>query len=114
VPFTVEVPNIAALFRAKADALMAANPANEVLPLQTAGYYVGEKNFDEALKLVDRSIKIKETFRNLQAKANYLWAAGKKPEALAAADVAIAKGKADKVDTTNFEKRVADMKAGKL
>ena len=114
VPFTVEVPNVTAAFRAKADALMAANPTNEVLPLQTATYYSSEKNFDEALNLVDRSIKIKETFRNLSAKANILWSAGKKAEALAAADVAIAKGKADKVDTTNFEKRVADMKAGKL
>jgi Protein of unknown function (DUF2911) len=114
VPFTVEVPSVTVVFRAKADALMAANPTNEVLPLQTANYYSSEKNYDEALKLVDRSIKIKETFRNLSAKANMLWSAGKKEEALAAADVAIAKGKADKVDTANFEKRVADMKAGKL
>jgi Protein of unknown function (DUF2911) len=111
VPFTVEVKDVKALWRAKADALMAANPTNEVLPLQVAGTYANDKNYDEALKFIDQSIKIKETFRNLQSKANILWAAGKKQEALAAADAAIAKGKADKADTAAFEKRVAGWKA---
>lgn len=110
VPFTVEVKDVKALWRTKADAMMAANPTNEVLPLQVAGVYANEKMFDEALKFVDQSIKIKETYRNLQSKANVLWAAGRKQEALAAADVAIAKGKADKADTAAFEKRVAGWK----
>ena len=114
VPFTVEVPNVEAVWRAKVDAAIAQNPTNEVLPLQVANAYASDDKWDEALSWVDKSIKVKETFRNLSAKANLLWAAGRKQEALAAADVAIAKGKADKVDTTNFEKRVANMKAGKL
>jgi hypothetical protein len=114
VPFTVEVKDVKALWRTKADALMAANPTNEVLPLQAANTYVGDKNWTEALKLVDQSIKIKETFRGLQAKANILWAAGQKEEAIKVADAAIAKGKADGANTAAFEKRVADMKAGKL
>jgi hypothetical protein len=114
VPFTVEVKDVKALWRAKADALIAANPTNEVLLLQVAQAYAGDKKWDEALKFVDQSIKVKETFRNLSAKANILWGAGKKEEALTVADAAIAKGKADKVDTSNFEKRVANMKAGKM
>lgn len=114
VPFTIVVKDVKAAWRTKADALIAANPSNELLPLQVANTYANWKNFDEALKFVDQSIKVKETFRNLSAKANILWAAGRKDEAMAAADAAIAKGKADKVDTTAFEKRVADMKAGKL
>ncbi|HEX7720828.1 MAG TPA: DUF2911 domain-containing protein, partial [Pyrinomonadaceae bacterium] len=115
VPFTVEVKDVKAAWRAHADALIAANPANEVLPLQVANTYLNrDKNYDEALKFVNQSIKLKETFGNLSAKANILWAAGKKEEALAVADTAIAKGKADKANTTNFEKRVADMKAGKM
>jgi hypothetical protein len=85
-----------------------------VLPLQVANGYANNDQWDEALKWVDQSIKMKETFRNLSAKANLLWAAGKKQEALAAADVAIAKGKADKVDTANFEKRVASWKTGAM
>ncbi len=112
VPFTVEVKDVKALWRAKADALIAANPTNEVLPLQVAGTYANDKNWTEALKFVDQSIKVKETFRNLSSKANILWSAGKKEEALTVANAAIAKGKADKVDTAAFEKRVAGWKTG--
>ena len=114
VPFTVEVKDVKSLWRARADALIAANPSNEVLPLQVANTYAGDKNWDEALKFVDQSVKVKETFRNLSARASILWAAGKKQEALAAADVAIAKGKADKADTASFEKRVAGWKSGTM
>jgi len=114
VPFTVEVKDVKALWRAKADAVMAANPTNEVLPLQAAQTYANDKNWDEALKLVDQSIKVKETFRNLSARTNVLWAAGRKEEALKAGDAAIAKGKAENANTSAFEKRVADMKAGKI
>jgi hypothetical protein len=114
VPFTVTVPNVEAVWRGKVDAAIAANPTNEMIPLQVAGAYANDDKYDEALKWVDQSIKVKETFRNLSAKANLLWAAGKKQEALAAADVAIAKGKADKADTANFEKRVAGWKSGTM
>ena len=112
MPFTVEVKDVKALWRAKADALIAANPANEVLPLQAAQMYINDKNYDEALKFIDQSIKVKQTFRSLSAKANVLWSAGKKQEAIAAADAAIAKGKADNIDTSAFEKRVAGWKTG--
>ncbi len=114
VPFTVEVKDVKAAWRAHADALIAANPTNETLPLQVANTYARDKNWDQALKFIDQSIKVKETFPNLSAKANILWGAGKKEEALTVADVAIAKGKADKANTAAFEKRVADMKAGKM
>src|SRR5262245_59985806 len=75
IPFTVEVKDVKALCRQKADALIAANPTNEVLPLQVANTYANDKNFDEALKFVDQSIKVKQTFRNLSAKARVLYAA---------------------------------------
>jgi hypothetical protein len=114
VPFTVEVKDVKALWRAKADAVMAANPTNEGLPLQAAQTYANDKNWDEALKLVDQSIKVKETFRNLSAKTNILWAAGRKEEALKVGDTALAKGKAENANTSAFEKRLADMKAGKI
>ena len=114
VPFTVEVPNVEAVWRAKVDTAIAANPTEWRIPLSVAGAYAGDDKWDEALKWADQSIKVKETFQNLSAKARYLYAAGRKDEALALADQAIARGKADKVDTTNFEKRVADMKAGKM
>lgn len=112
VPFTVEVKDVKALWRAKTHALIAANPANEVFPLQAASTFAADKNWDEALKYVDQSIKVKATFRNLAAKANFLRNAGKNDEAFVAADRAIAKGKADGVDTAAFEKRVAGWKSG--
>lgn len=112
VPFTVEVKDVKAVWRAKTDALIAANPTNEVFPLQAANTYAADKNWDEALKYVDQSIKVKPTFRNLSARANILKNAGKTQEALAAADQAIARGKAEGADTSAFEKRVAGWKSG--
>jgi tetratricopeptide (TPR) repeat protein len=108
---------VKAAWRAHADALIAANPDKEALPLQVAQVYFRDKNYDEALKFVNQSIKVKETFGNLSTKANILWNLGKMDEALAVADAAIAKGKADKVDATrvsDFEKLVAGRKAGKM
>lgn len=113
VKFNVEVPDVEAVWRGRAEALMTANPTNEVLPLQVAGGYANDDKWDEALAWADKSIKVKETFRNLSTKSQILYLAGKKDEAMALAEKAIAKGKADKVDTTAFEKRVAGWKAAK-
>jgi len=112
VPFTVEVKDVKALWRAKTDALIAANPTNDVFPLQASNVFAADKNWDEALKYIDQSLKIKPTFRALATKANILRNAGRNEEALAAADQAIAKGKADVIDTSSFEKRVAGWKSG--
>jgi len=114
VPFTIEVPNVEAVWRAKVDAAIAANPTDWRIPLQVANAYAGDDKWDEALKWADQSIKVKQTFQNLSAKANYLFNSGKKEEAFAIAEQAIQQGKADKVDTTRFEKRLADIKAGKM
>jgi hypothetical protein len=114
VPFTVEVPNVEAVWRGKAEALLAANPNDEKIPLSVANGYANDDKWDEAIAWTDKSIKVKETFQNLSAKSRFLYSAGRKEEALTVADKALARGKADKVDTTNFEKRVAAMKAGKM
>jgi hypothetical protein len=114
VPFTVEVPNVEALMRSKIDAAVAANPTDWKIPLSVASQYAGEDKWDEALKWTDQSIKTKETFQNLSTKARFLFMAGKKEEAATVADQAIQRGKADGADTSAFEKRFADMKAGKL
>lgn len=112
VPFTVEVKDVKAVWRAKTDALIAANPTNEVFPLNAASAFAADKNWDEALKYVDQSIKVKPTFRNLSAKATILHSAGKNEEAFAAAEKAIAAGKTEGADTSAFEKRVAGWKSG--
>ncbi|HEV8431770.1 MAG TPA: DUF2911 domain-containing protein [Thermoanaerobaculia bacterium] len=112
VPFTVEVKDVKAVWRAKTDALIAANPTNEVFPLQAANVFAADKNWDDALRYVDQSIKVKPTFRNLSARATILKNSGKTQDALAAADQAIAQGKTEGADTAAFEKRVAGWKSG--
>jgi hypothetical protein len=114
VPFTVEVPNVEAVWRGRVDTLIAANPTDETIPLKVAGAYADDDKWDEAIAWTDKSIKLKETFANLSTKARFLYEAGRKEEAFTVADRAIARGKADKVDTTGFEKRVAGWKAGKM
>ena len=114
VPFTVEVPNVEAVWRAKVDAAIAANPTDWRIPLSVANAYAGDDKWDEAIKWADQSIKVKETFQNLRTKTNLLYAAGRKDEAFTVAEQAIARGKADKEDTAAFERRVAAMKAGKI
>jgi len=119
VPFTVKVPDVPALTLTKLKATVAGAKADDWRTPMQAGSYLINGNQDAAddaqgLAWLDQSIKVKETFDNLRIKANALYKFGKKEEALALADQAIQKGKADKVDTSAFEKRVADMKAGKI
>jgi hypothetical protein len=115
VPFTVEVKDPKAAWRKRADELIAANPTAGQLPLQVAqAYYLRDKNYEDALKYTEQSIKVKETFGNLSLKSNILWDMGKKEEAKTVAEAAITQGKADKANTAAFEKRVADRTAAKM
>ena len=114
VPFTIEVPNQDALVRSKIDAAIAANPSDWQIPLAVASAYFNDDKFEDAIAWVDKSIKVKETFQNLRTKFNLLVATGKKQEAIAVAEQAVTRGKADGVDTARMEKALADMKAGKM
>ena len=78
VPFTVEVPNVEALMRARVDAAIAANPGDWKIPLAVANKYANEEKWEEALKWAEQSIKVKESFQNLSTKAQLLFAAGRK------------------------------------
>jgi hypothetical protein len=118
VPFTIKVPDVAAATMARLKTTVAgAKPDDWRTRLQAGNFLINNANpADDALGMewIEASIKVKETFQNLAGKANALYKAGKKEEAFAVADQAIQRGKADKVDTSNFEKRLADMKAGKI
>jgi hypothetical protein len=118
VPFTIKVPDVPAATLARLKTTVAgAKPDDWRTPLQAGNYLINNNTpADDAqgMMWIEQSIKVKETFQNLSAKANALYKAGKKEEAFALGDQAIQRGKADKVDTTNFEKRLADMKAGKI
>src|SRR5690242_9363875 len=118
VPFTVKVADVGATTLAHLQkAVGSAKPDDWRTPLQAGNYLMNNQNpADDAqgMAWIDQSIKVKETFQNLAAKSNALYKAGKKEEAVALGEQALQKGKADKVDTSNFEKRLADMKAGKI
>ena len=114
VPFTIEVVNQDSLVRSKIDALVAANPTDWQVPLAVASAYFNDDKLEDAMPWVEKSIKLKETFQNLRTKANLLFAMGKKPEAIAVAEQAVVKGKAEGADTARFEKFLANLKAGKM
>jgi hypothetical protein len=118
VPFTVKVPDVAATTMAHLKkAVESAYPDDWRTALRAGNYLLNNQNTaDDAqgMAWIDQSIKVKETFQNLATKANALYKAGKKDEAIALGEQAVAKGKADKVDTAGFEKRLADMKSGKM
>jgi len=117
VPFTVKVADVAATTLAKLKTTVGnAKPEDWRTPLQAANYLLNNQNpadDEQGMAWLDQSIKVKETFQNLASKANALYKAGKKEEAIALGEQALQKGKADKADTSTFEKRLADMKAGK-
>jgi hypothetical protein len=118
VPFTIEVPDVNSVTLAKARAAVNAAKADDWrTPLQ-AGNFAMNNNVatddEEGMAWIERSIKVKETFQNLSAKARVLYKAGKKPEAIALAEQAIQRGKADKVDTASFEKTLAEWKGGSM
>jgi hypothetical protein len=114
VPFTVEVQDIKGKTIARARTTVAAAKADDWrTPYQGAAYALNNGETELGMTWIDQSIKVKETFQNLSLKSIALYNAGKKDEAMALAEKAIAKGKADKANTTSFEKRVAGWKGAK-
>lgn len=121
VPIMIEVDVKAATLNKARAAVAAAKPEDWQTPFRAAGYAKQNKDIedakawlDQALKAVDVAIAAKPTFQNLVGKTNILLNAGRKEEAMVVAEKALAQGKADKADTTAFEKRIADLKAGKM
>src|SRR5436305_747337 len=86
-------------------------------PLQAANYaFNNNVATDEAMQWLEKSIKTKETFGNLYAKARALAGRGKTAEAVALGEKALQLAKApdsgvDQVTIADVEKRVADWKA---
>lgn len=121
VPFTIQVKDVVGSTMTRLRAFVAAAKPDDPAPsLNAANYAKANKQmedatkwFEQSLKINDDLIKAKETFQNLSRKATILVALGRMKEALAAAEAAVVRGKADKVDTSALEKRIADIKAGK-
>jgi hypothetical protein len=117
VPITVEVKDVNALTLEKARAaIAAAKPDDWRTPLQAANYAFQNNNpadDQEAAHWLEQSIKVKETYGNMYAKARMLAAQGKKQEAIAAGEKALQLGKEAKTDTSDLEKRLAEWRANK-
>lgn len=120
VPFTVSVDVVATTLAHAREAVATAKADDWNTPFKAAGYARQNNDLPEAAKWTEQALKVldtliaaKPTFQNLSGKANVLLAAGRKDEALAVADKAIAQGKADKANTAAFEKKIADVRAGK-
>ncbi len=118
VPFTVEVKDVTAVALGKARAAVAAaKPDDWSTPYQAANYALanpGKADLAEATGWLEQSIKVKETYQNLSAKARMLAGQGKTQEAIALGEKALALGKAAKANTTGLEKQLADWKAKKM
>jgi len=114
VPFTVEVKDVNALTLAKARAAIAeAKPDDWRTALQAANYAfqnTSPADDEEAIRWLEQSIKIKETFGNMYTKARVLAGQGKTQEAIAAGERALALGKEAKANTADLEKRLAEWK----
>jgi hypothetical protein len=118
VPFTVEVKDVVAVSLVKARAFVAAaKPDDWMTPLQAANYAMSipaRADMAEAAGWLEQSIKIKETYQNLAAKARMLAGQGKTDEAITVGEKALALGKAAKANTTNLEKNLGEWKAKKM
>ena len=117
VPFTVEIQDVTALAVQHARAAVAAaKPEDWNTPLQAANLALanpGKADSAEATRWLDQSIKIKETYQNLAAKARMLAGQGKTAEAISYGEKALVLAKAAKANTSNLEKNLAEWKARK-
>ncbi|HSB63335.1 MAG TPA: DUF2911 domain-containing protein, partial [Thermoanaerobaculia bacterium] len=98
------------------DAVAKAKPDDWQTPLRAARYLYDEKYaLDDAARWIDKSIATKATFANLSVKANALAADGKKKEAVATAEKALAAGAAAEQKPSPeavqaLEKKIAEWK----
>jgi ribosomal protein S4 len=117
VPFTVEVKDVPAVALAKARAFVAAaKPDDWNTPLQASNFAFSipdKADMAEAAGWLEQSIKIKETYQNLSAKARMLAKQGKAEEAVAVGEKALVLAKAAKANTANLEKSLGEWKAKK-
>ncbi len=113
VPFTVDVGDVSSRLLTDVRRRMISEP------VQMANYVLNQKmtaNYEEAMTWLDGSIKMRETFGNLQTKARLYAEMGKMKEAIATGEKAVQVGKAatpTPANTVDFEKVLAEWKAKK-
>jgi hypothetical protein len=121
VPFTVEVKDVAGSTMARLRSYLAGAAPDDAGPYINAASYArsvklnddANKWFEEALKRTDAKIAAKESFQDLTRRSSILLQLGRTQDAIAAAERAVVVGKAAGTDTSQVEKRISDLKAGK-
>jgi tetratricopeptide (TPR) repeat protein len=109
VPLKIEVDTDAKALASARDAVAKAKADDWRTPMQAANYMVEQKsNQEDAGKWLEKSISVQENYYNVSAKARYLAAAGKKKEAMAAAEKALSL--APKTEPKPSEENVANLK----
>ena len=118
IPVALSVDTNSLFLSNAKDAVAKAKPDDWRTPLTAARYLYDNKYAPgDAAAFLDKSLSIKETFANLSTKAGVLADQGKKKEAVAAAQKALAlkdtdpKPSADAV--ADLEKKLAEWKAAK-
>ncbi|HUR96711.1 MAG TPA: DUF2911 domain-containing protein [Pyrinomonadaceae bacterium] len=119
VPFTIEVKDLPTVVLNKARTVVAGAKSDDwQTPFQAANYARANKAtddaakwYEQALRAIDEQIKVKSSYQNLQRRANTLLNLGRRDEGITAAEKAVEAGKAEKVDTSALEKRIAELKA---
>lgn len=125
VPFTVAVSDVVGSTMMRLKAFVAVAKSDDAgSRINAANYAKANKQtdqanawFEEALKITEAQIATKATFQNLSRKATILLGLNRNQDAVASAEAAVAQGKADNIKATDIaalEKRIADIKAGKL
>jgi hypothetical protein len=118
VPVHLAVDTQAQFLAAAKDAVAKAKADDWRTPLTAARYLYDNKYASaDAAVFLDKSLAVKETFNNLSLKASVLAGDGKKKEALAAAQKAMALKDAEPKPSpealTDLDKKMAEWKAGK-
>ena len=119
VPFTIDVGDVSARILADIRSQMANVKADDFrTPAQAAGWVLNSKmtaNYEEALKWIDASIKVRETMAGLNTKARLLAGLNRKGEAITTLEKAIAVGKAatPAANTADLEKTLNEWKNSK-
>lgn len=116
VPFTFDIGDVQGRTLTMIREAIKNRKADDVRPLNQGASYVYslriKNSYTEALGWLEDSIKMRETFANLNTKARILAEMGNYKEAVAAAEKAVTIGKAANppVNTADLEKLLADWK----
>jgi hypothetical protein len=119
IPFTVDVGDVTGRMMAQIHDAVKNRKTDDLRPLNAGANYVVifkvKESYDEALGWIDTVVAARETFGNLTLKARLLAEMGRKQDAIALGEKALAMGKAatPPAFTRDLERLLAEWRGGK-